>query len=174
VLNVFYKISQARYFWLAGAFYLLLMEAIALYYQYVLEYYPCALCVQIRAWVSGAIILSIGFSFVSEHLWWRWTGLTLTTTLVGGALYTSWYAFGVENGTVLSSCTMGAGFPEFMPLDQWIPWLFSAQGMCGRSPDMWFGLTMNEGLLISLSIPAFVLLAQWLLHIRYIFFAVES
>lgn len=171
MLSVFYKASQSRYFWLAGALYLLTMELIALYYQYVLDYYPCALCVQIRAWVAGAIILSICSQFGRNYFWWRWAGLTLTTLLLGGALYTSWYAWGVENGTIVSSCTMGAGFPEFMLLDQWIPWLFSAEGICGRSPGMWFGLTMNEALLITISIPLLVLVAQWLLHLRYAFAA---
>jgi len=101
--------------------------------------------------------------------WLRWAGLTLTTVLVGGALYTSWYSWGVEQGTIIGSCTMGAGFPESMPLDQWIPWLFSAQGICGQSPDMWFGLSMNETLLITLAIPLLVLVPQWLLHLRQVF-----
>jgi len=163
--------NQTLAFWLLGVLYLLSMEGIALYYQYVLEFYPCALCVQIRAWVAGALALSTFSLVVRKHFWWRWTGLTLATILLGGALYTSWYAWGVEKGTVISSCTMGAGFPEAMPLDQWIPWLFSAQGICGLSPEMWFGLTMNETLLITLAIPFVVLLTQWLLHFRHAFTA---
>ena len=169
MLDTLFKFSQSKYFFLAGAAYLLSMEGIALFYQYGLEYYPCALCVQIRAWVTSTIIIAFITSFMVKKFWWRWMGLTLVIALMFGALYTSWYSWGVENGTIVSSCSMGAGFPEFMLLDQWIPWLFRADGFCGQSPMMLLGLSMNEGLLITLSIPTLVLCAVWLLHLRAAF-----
>ena len=88
--------------------------------------------------------------------------------MMAGALYTSYYAYGVEQGTVISSCTMGAGFPEFMPLDQWMPVLFEAQGMCGQSPPMPLGVSMVEALLITLSAPLLVLVALWGAHVQKI------
>lgn len=161
------KFGESRKFWLAGIVYLVSMEAIALYYQYGPgQWYPCALCVQVRAWVLGAIIFSIlGFVLV-KSFWWRWMALNLTILMMAGALYTSYYAFGVEQGTVISTCSMGAGFPQFMPLDQWLPFFFEAQGMCGQSPAMPFGLSMVEGLLVTLSIPLLVLVAVWATHLR--------
>lgn len=165
-MKTFYNLSSSRLFWFAGAISLLVMESIALYFQYELGYEPCALCVQIRAWVMGAIILTICTSFVCTKFLWRWIGLTLTSAMLIGGLKTSWYSMGVENGDIIGSCSSGAGFPSFMPLDDWMPWLFSAQGLCGQSPNMWFGLSMNEGLIITLAIPVIVLLAQWLLHCR--------
>jgi disulfide bond formation protein DsbB len=86
--------------------------------------------------------------------------------MLAGALYTSYYAFGVEQGTVVSTCSMGAGFPAFMPLDQWLPFLFEAQGMCGQSPAMPLGLSMVEALLVTISIPLLLLVAVWVAHIR--------
>lgn len=169
MMNTIYKLSESKFFWLLGIAYLLSMEGIALYFHYALEYYPCALCVQIRAWIAGTIILATLSAFLRKHFWLRWSGLTLTTLLLGGALYTSWVSWGVEKGTIVSSCTMGAGFPTFMPLDQWIPWLFRADGFCGQSPEMWFGLSMNETLMLTVSPPFIVLLAVWLLHARQAF-----
>ena len=146
------------------------MEAIALYYQYGPgQWYPCALCVQVRAWVLGAMFFAVLGLVVIKSFWWRWMSLNLTIVFMAGALYTSYYAFGVEQGTVVSTCSMGAGFPEFMPLDQWLPFFFEAQGMCGQSPAMPFGLSMVEGLLITLSIPLLLLIAVWVAHIRKIF-----
>ena len=165
-MNQLYKFGESRYFWLAGVLYLVLMESIALYYQYVLDWYPCALCVQVRAWVLGAILFAMFSFFMVKNFWFRWMGLNLTIAMMGGALYTSWYALGVENGTVISSCTMGAGFPEFMPLDQWIPVFFEAQGICGQSPDMPFGVSMVQGLLITLSAPLLVLVGLWVMHVK--------
>lgn len=165
MLNRIYGVCGNRLYWIAGASYLLLMEAIALFWQYALEYYPCALCVQIRAWVYGAMFSAIFGAFVSDKFWLRWSALTLTLFFMGGALYTSWYSYGVEMGTVISSCSMGAGFPEFMMLDEWIPVLFRADGFCGQSPEMWFGLSMNQTLLVTLGVPTLVLAAQWVLHL---------
>ena len=166
-MKQFYEFGQSIYFWLAGIAYLVLMEGIALYYQYALGFYPCALCVQVRAWVIGAIVsAAIGVAFKS-NFWLRFLGLSLTIVFIGGGLYTSNYAWGVENGTVISSCTMGAGFPTFMPLDEWIPFFFGANGPCGQSPEMWFGLSMVETLLITLGIPMLVLIVMWLMHLPH-------
>jgi disulfide bond formation protein DsbB len=143
------------------------MEGIALFYQYGPGmWYPCALCVQVRAWVVGAIIFALLGLVMAKNFWWRWMALNLTIIMMAGALYTSYYAYGVEQGTVISSCTMGAGFPEFMPLDQWIPFLFEAQGMCGQSPPMPLGLSMVEALLVTLSAPLLVLITAWIMHVR--------
>jgi len=161
-----YRLAQQRLFWYFGIAYFLLMEGIALFYQYALEYYPCALCVQVRAWVVGAIITATLGSLRVRDFWWRWMFLTLTVAFLAGGLYTSWYAWGVEKGTIFASCTMGAGFPEFMPLDQWIPWLFGADGICGQSPAMPLGVSMVEGLLITIGVPLLVLALQWLLHAK--------
>ena len=169
-MNLLEKLGENRKFWLAGIIYLVSMEAIALYYQYGPgQWYPCALCVQVRAWVLGAMFFAVLGLVVIKSFWWRWMSLNLTIVFMAGALYTSYYAFGVEQGTVVSTCSMGAGFPEFMPLDQWLPFFFEAQGMCGQSPAMPFGLSMVEGLLITLSIPLLLLIAVWVAHIRKIF-----
>ena len=155
------------YFWLAGIAYFVVMECIALYYQYVLQFFPCALCVQVRAWVVGAIIGAAVSVYFRTRFWIRFVGLCAIIFFLGGALYTSWYALGVENGTIISSCTIGAGFPSFMPLDQWIPFFFGANGPCGQSPEMWFGFSMVETLLVTLGIPLVVLISQLLLHLPH-------
>ena len=163
----FYELGQSVYFWLTGIVYLVAMECIALYYQYVMQFFPCALCVQVRAWVVGAIISAAVSVYFKATFWIRFVGLSDRICFMSGALYTSWYAWGVENGTVISSCTIGAGFPAFMPLDQWIPFFFGANGPCGQSPEMWLGLSMVETLLITIGVPLIVLIAQWLLHIPH-------
>ena len=164
-MKAIYELGQNAYFWLIGILYFMLMESIALYYQYVLQFFPCALCVQVRAWVVGAIFSSIASIYFRGKFWIRFLGLLLTIGFVFGAFYTSYYAWGVENGTVISTCSMGAGFPSFMPLDQWIPFFFGADGPCGQSPDMWFGLSMVETLLLTLGAPLIVLLLIWILHL---------
>ena len=96
-----YRLGENRLFWIAGAAYLMLMEGIALYYQYGPGmWYPCALCVQVRAWVMGSLIFSVTGMSLVKKFWWRWMSLNLTIVMMAGALYTSYYAYGVEQGTV--------------------------------------------------------------------------
>ena len=166
-MKAFYEFGQSIYLWVTGIVYLLVMECIALYYQYFLQFLPCALCVQVRAWVLGAIFSAVFSTYFRFIFWIRFVGLSTTIFFIGGALYTSWYAWGVENGTVISSCSIGAGFPRFMPLDQWVPFLFGANGPCGQSPEMGFGLSMVETLLITLGVPFVFLISQWLLHLPH-------
>ena len=66
MLDSFYNFSKKRLFWYLVAAYFFLMEMIALFYQYVLDWYPCALCVQVRAWVWGAVIASLATAFVHD------------------------------------------------------------------------------------------------------------
>ena len=166
-MNTLEKIGESRKFWFAGIIYLTSMEAIALYYQYGPgQWFPCALCVQVRAWVLAALFFSILGLVLVKHFWLRWMSLNLTILMLAGALYTSYYAFGVEQGTVVSTCSMGAGFPTFMPLDLWLPFFFEAQGMCGQSPTMPLGLSMVEALLITISMPLLMLIAVWVAHIQ--------
>ena len=115
----------------------------------------------------GAILSSAVSVYFRGSFWIRFFGLFITIAFVSGAFYTSYYAWGVENGVVISTCSMGAGFPSFMPLDQWIPFFFGANGPCGQSPDMWFGLSMVETLLVTLGIPLLILSLVWITHLPF-------
>ena len=109
-MKYFYELVQTSYFWLAGILYLALMESIALYYQYTLQFYPCALCVQVRAWIVGAILSSAISVYFREKFWVRFAGISLTMVFISGGFYTSYYAWGVENGTVIQPVQWGQAF----------------------------------------------------------------
>ena len=85
-----------------------------------LQFFPCALCVQVRVRVVGAIISLIASIYLRSIFWIRFLAYP-HDSFISGAFYTSYYVRGVENGTVISTCSMGAGFWNSMPLDQWIP-----------------------------------------------------
>ncbi len=46
-------------FWLAVAGFGVALEAVALFYQYVLDYWPCVLCIHVRMWVALMIVLAL-------------------------------------------------------------------------------------------------------------------
>jgi disulfide bond formation protein DsbB len=151
-----------------------LMEAVALYYQYFLEELPCVLCIHVRLWVAAMILVGVGglvTSVALPHSGARlanrfWHLLSLGTAL--GFLERSYRVFAVERGWALDSCGMGLGLPEWLSwleADVWIPWLFEAQGSCGYTPNVLF-LTMAEALLLAgiglVVVAAVLMLASWM------------
>ena len=125
----------------------------------------CALCAG-QSWVMGSLIFSVTGMTLVKKFWWRWMSLNLNIIMMVGALYTSYYAYGVEQGTVISSCTMGAGFPNSCLLTNGARFV-RAQGMRTVSTDA-AGRFMVEALLITLSAPLLVLVALWGAHVQKI------
>ena len=125
------------------------MEAVALYYQYGLDYGPCTLCIHIRAWVL-AIVLLAGLGVFLRRL--RVPNGLCHGAMLGmscGLLYSSWQTLGVERNWFEGSCEFDSGFPSWLPLHEWWPLVFEAWELCGYTPDLLFGVTMAEALVVS-------------------------
>lgn len=134
------------WYWLAIVVIGLALEAIALFYQHVLNEPPCVLCIHARLWTLGGIIAgSLGLAF---HRYWqgRVAAQGLLVVSLVGLWERSWTALKVERGTYEGVCGMDPGFPGWFPLDAWFPNVFEVWTMCGYSPDFLFGLTMVEAL----------------------------
>jgi len=150
-----YKLSASKWYWLGFLFIGIAFEATALFYQYVLEYPPCVLCIHVRIWVLGIILVSLlALAFYKNRL-----GLLimqfLMMILTAGILERSYQLLGVERGFITGSCTMESGLPAWFALDEWLPVLFQVWEPCGYTPELLFGITMAE-LLIVLSVLFFV------------------
>lgn len=148
LLTAFSNIGRNPLYWLIVLLIGLTMEGIALYYQYGLGYGPCVLCIHIRIWIMAFILLAIVGLIGSRnrqvskalHL------LSLITAI--GLAERSWLTFAIERNLIDGSCTMGSGLPSWFALDQWLPSVFEPWELCGWTPDLLFGITMAEGLLL--------------------------
>lgn len=135
-----------KMFWGYLALLSLAMEGTALFYQYQLDYGPCVLCIHIRAWVALLFIGALCGLFTIDKPVPQATGLFISLAASAGMLERSWLTLGIERGTVDGSCTIDSGFPAWLPLDQWSPWMFEPWESCGYTPELLFGITMAEGL----------------------------
>lgn len=123
------------------------MEAIALYFQYGLDYGPCVLCIHIRIYVLGFILLAlVALSTQGNKLMRVLTGLT-GVGLAIGMTERSWKTLGVERGFIEGACDMDSGLPDWFALDTWFPTVFEPWEPCGYTPELLFGITMAEGLM---------------------------
>jgi protein dithiol:quinone oxidoreductase len=148
MFNQLSTLGRSAWYWLAMILLGLTVEGIALYYQYELGYGPCVLCVHIRLWLAGFILICVlGF------LGCGWTLTRKLAQLLGfvamlGMLERSWTTLGVERGWIEGSCSMESGLPAWLTPEKWLPEVFEIWEPCGYTPEMPLGFTMAEVLVV--------------------------
>lgn len=158
-------LGRGRLYWGGLAAIGLALEGGALYHQYVLDEWPCVLCIQVRIWVMAFVLLALLALFLPRSA----TVLRLlhaaTVVVMAGLLERSWQVLAVERGWVFGDCAMDLGLPPWFALDKWFPWLFEVQTSCGYTPLIIFDITMAEVLIVSsvllLLVTAALAIASW-------------
>jgi disulfide bond formation protein DsbB len=148
MLKTLFQISSNKWYWLAFLGLGLSLEAVALFYQYGLDYMPCVLCIHVRVWVLGMVTISL----LALLLYKQWQGLLLVQILMSiigaGMLERSYQLLGTERGFLPGACSMESGLPDWFALDVWMPAMFEVQEPCGYTPELLFGVTMAEALIV--------------------------
>lgn len=140
--------SLSSLYW--GGFILggLALLGVALFYQHALEELPCVVCIQIRLWVSWLVIIAfIGF-FVKSI---RGLNILMQVGLVAGAIglaERSYLLLGTEKGFIFGGCGFDLGVPAWFAVEQWLPWIYKVETSCGYTPEIIFGITMAESLMV--------------------------
>ena len=138
----------SSWYWLAVIVLGLCMEAVALFYQYALDYGPCVLCIHVRIWTLGIVLVAL-VTLLVRRVWSLCAiGHALIAIIAAALLERSWRLLGTERGTILGDCSMESGLPTWLALDQWFPSLFGIWEACGYTPKLLFGVTMAEALLV--------------------------
>ena len=146
------NLAHRRVFWLTLATLALFMEAAALYYQYVLNYYPCMVCIHIRLVIAGFALLWLAAGINPGSGWLRWTGIVGSFLISIVFIERSWQLLAIEYGWVFSSCEMTLGLPSWAAVDRWMPWQFEVQEPCGVTPFVIGRISMAEVLMANAAI----------------------
>lgn len=145
---MFQTISASKFYWLFLLLFAISLEATALVYQYFLDYYPCVICIHIRIIVLGMILISLaGLKFYAHHTARIILHLTMTGLFII-FIERSYHLLGVERGFVFGDCSMNSGLPDWFAIDQWFPSVFKIWEPCGYTPELLFGITMAEALIV--------------------------
>lgn len=141
--------SACRYFWVAVALLMVALEAGALYFQHVQHYYPCELCIYVRVWVAALFFVAVLALWLKRWVWGRLlTSLSGLLLSVGLALET-WGLIKVEYGLGDGgACGYKANFPDWAPLDSWLPAMFEVQDLCQATPLVLGPISMTHGLVL--------------------------
>ena len=122
-------------------------EAVALFYQYVLEYGPCPLCIHTRILVIAFVLIAI-LALLLRSGWASRVFHLLTVATMLGLSERAYVLLGTERGFVLTECGVDSGLPAWFALDQWFPFMFEVKESCGYTPQMLFGISMAEALIV--------------------------
>jgi len=135
--------ASSLWYWLG-----LSMEALALVYQYVWDYGPCVHCIHVRIWLLGMMVVGLLALGLRRWVWSNAMLHAINAGLMYGMLQTSQQLLGTERGTIFGSCAFDAGLPSWFALDKWFPAIFEVKESCGYTPELLFGITMAEALVV--------------------------
>lgn len=161
-MNILANMAVSRWYWVALLVLGLALEATALYFQYVMDYPPCALCIHVRILVLGLMLVALFALAVRRTRTGRLAAHLLTALLLAALTQRAWLLLGIERGFVEGECSFDLGLPRWLPLDQWFPAMFQVHTTCGYTPPLPLGLSMAE-VLLPLSIILLVLSISLLL-----------
>ncbi|WP_333608675.1 disulfide bond formation protein DsbB [Arsukibacterium sp.] len=161
------SLSAKRSAWLALVLTVLIVEAIALYFQYGMNLQPCIKCIYIRVAFAGILVAGLIGVLAAPLLSIRLLALAGWLAAAGFGIYQAVELVEIEQILAsggFSTCALFANFPSWLPLDKWLPAVFEVTGSCGMVDWQFAGLSMaywSMLLLIAYFAVAFVLtLAQ--------------
>ncbi len=141
-------LQQARGYWLVYIAGSLLLMVAAMYFQYIREEPPCLMCIQVRILLSLLILIAAIGLLTRRHPLINVLA-NISTVLVAVSMSERAYQLlGTERGFVFSDCGFDLGLPAWLALDEWLPWLFRVETTCGYTPEIVFGITIAESLMV--------------------------
>ncbi|WP_192456873.1 disulfide bond formation protein DsbB [Musicola keenii] len=148
MLRYLNRCSRGRGAWLLLAFTALAFELVALYFQYGMLLKPCVLCIYQRtailgimaAGVVGAIAPGTILRYPAIALWLysAYEGLDLAIKHTNIQLHPSPFV----------TCDFFISFPSWLPLDKWIPAIFTATGDCSERQWNFLNLEMPQWMIV--------------------------
>lgn len=153
------RLPQSRNWWLFLLVFCIALEAAALYWQYVLDFLPCVLCIHVRLLLAGIALLSIVALVVRRF---RAAALILSIAALGIWVWMverSYMLLGTERGWLMGECSMESGLPSWFTPEKWFPAMFYIHEPCGYTPYVIGKISMAEMLIVISVLMCLVLLA---------------
>jgi len=149
MIRFLHSLSQSRLYWLFYATAALLALALALYHQHVLNEPPCVVCIQVRLLMTVLVLVSVlGFFSLSNRLLNSVAHLMTIATALALA-ERSYLLLGTERGFVFADCGFNLGLPDWFAIEDWFPAVYRVETSCGYTPEIAFGITMAEALMVA-------------------------
>lgn len=141
-------VAHSQWYWLMSIAAGLALLIVALIYQHVFGEEPCVMCIHVRLWISLWIVVSF-VGLVTLHNRVFNAVVHSSVILIAVALSErSYQLIGTERGFLFGDCGFTLGLPEWFAIEEWLPWLYRIETSCGYTPELGFGITMAEVLIL--------------------------
>ena len=151
------NITQSRTAWgiLLGS--TLFFELCGMVFQHVMGLQPCVMCIYQRVAILG-IMAGALIGFINPRNWiLRWTGLLIWAySSIEGLRLALRHTDLQLNPSPFNTCDLFVTFPQWLPLDRWMPWFFNATGDCAELQWQFLSWTMPQWLIVSFGIYAII------------------
>lgn len=142
------QFTSSRMYWLALLLLSITMLGTALFYQYVLNEWPCMLCIQVRLWFTLLLLVSFIMLVLPVAGFVRHASNLLVLVTAIGLADRSYLLLGTERGFVFRDCGFDLGLPSWFALEKWLPSVYRVETSCGYTPELILGITMAEALMV--------------------------
>jgi disulfide bond formation protein DsbB len=134
LLKTIKSLSRQRGPWLLLAAAAVVLECFALYMQHVMGVEPCNECIYIRVGVLGIGLAGLVGALAPKLMVLRSTAIALWIVSVGWSLQRANLLLDLEQKVRAggeAGCARFKGFPQWIPLERWLPDMFEPRAMCG-------------------------------------------
>ncbi len=162
LLSSLNNFSQTRFAWLLLLGFIVFFNACAYAFQHVMKLDPCVMCIYERV-----AMIAIGFAALFGAInpkiaIIRWLGILGWAAASYKGLALSLEHVSYQN-SLFATCSV-LSFPEWAPLNQWLPAFFEATGDCSEVVWQFATLSMPQWLVVifatSLACAAVIALSQ--------------
>lgn len=149
VLNSIYSFSKTRASWALLLLVVVALELCALYFQHVMNLAPCVMCIYERVALLGVALAAVIGLFIPSSTFTRYVALLgwAVSSAKGLELALKHVDYQI-NPSPFNTCDIFVRFPDFAPLNQWVPWAFEAYGECSKITWSFLTLSMPQWLVI--------------------------
>ncbi|WP_406666903.1 disulfide bond formation protein DsbB [Gallaecimonas sp. GXIMD1310] len=139
------KLPYYRTSWLLLASGALILEMIALFFQYGMRLEPCVMCVYQRVAVLGIFAAGVLGAIAPRMLWLRLAALVSWLIASGWGLKLAIEHVSLQTDpSPFKQCTFLPDFPFWFKVDKWFPAMFEARGDCTQTVWHFAGLSMPQ------------------------------
>ena len=136
--------------WLLLALSALVLELIALFFQYAMDLAPCIMCIYQRVAICAIILAGLvgfaGYRFLVMRIFAY--GLWATGAIWGLFIALEHVEKQTNAGSLFFSCDIFPNFPTWAPLHNWLPFMFEATGDCGDINWQFLGYSMPQWMVV--------------------------
>lgn len=165
------SISMQRWPWMLLALSAALLESFALYMQHAQGVEPCNECIYIRVGVLAIAVAGLLGAVAPRAQVLRWSALALWLSGLSWSLYRAKLLLNLEQKVregAEASCARFKGFPEWIPLERWLPNMFEPRAMCGSVSWTFLNQSITFWIWIALLGMALVAILALLAQLRHV------